>query len=224
MVRVPLGNGLSADRVPTTTTCCAPPIYYLPYLAYFRATPSSQQTIEVDREAVSAMSDRRQYDSRREGRSDRRRGRPDDNDDGDRRRADRSRSRSRSNSPPRPAKKSADDFEEERRARMARLRQEMQEEDRELAALDQPETQDPKQQPQKEIIEVNQEELEGLDEEEQMKMLLGFSGGFGSTKGEAVEDNQSSAARGAAAKNKARKYRQYMNRKNGFNRPLDKMD
>jgi U4/U6.U5 tri-snRNP-associated protein 3 len=53
---------------------------------------------------------------------------------------------------------------------------------------------------------------------------LGFGGEFGSTKGNKVEDNHSSSARGAAAKHKARKYRQYMNRKNGFNRPLDKMD
>jgi U4/U6.U5 tri-snRNP-associated protein 3 len=71
-------------------------------------------------------------------------------------------------------------------------------------------------------IQVKAEELEGLSEEEQMQRMLGFSG-FGSTKGEAVKDNQTSAARGAAAKNKARKYRQYMNRKGGFNRPLDKM-
>ena len=56
-----------------------------------------------------------------------------------------------------------------------------------------------------------------------MRMLLGFSGGFGSTAGKAVEDNQKSAAKGAANKTKARKYRQYMNRKGGFNRPLDKM-
>jgi U4/U6.U5 tri-snRNP-associated protein 3 len=74
-----------------------------------------------------------------------------------------------------------------------------------------------------EIVEVNNTELEGLDEEEQMRMLLGFSGGFGSTSGKAVEDNQTSAAKGAANKTKARKYRQYMNRKGGFNRPLDKM-
>jgi U4/U6.U5 tri-snRNP-associated protein 3 len=78
--------------------------------------------------------------------------------------------------------------------------------------------------PQEDIIQVNEEELEGLDEDEQMTKLLGFSGAFGSTKGQAVEDNQSTAARGVAAKNKARKYRQYMNRKNGFNRPLEKMD
>ena len=73
------------------------------------------------------------------------------------------------------------------------------------------------------IIEVNDDELEGLDEEEQMKRLLGF-GDFSSSKGQKVEDNQNSLARGAAAKNKARKYRQYMNRKGGFNRPLDKMN
>ena len=106
---------------------------------------------------------------------------------------------------------------------MARLRQEMKEEDFELAALDKKPEEDNAPKPQEEIIEVKPEELEGLDEEEQMKKLLGF-GGFGSTKGEAVADNQNSAARGVAAKNKARKYRQYMNRKNGFNRPLEKMD
>ena len=73
------------------------------------------------------------------------------------------------------------------------------------------------------IVEITEEELEGLDEEEQMQQLFGF-GDFGSTKGKAVADNQNSAARGLAAKNKARKYRQYMNRKGGFNRPLDKMN
>ena len=61
------------------------------------------------------------------------------------------------------------------------------------------------------------------DEGRRMMDLLGF-GGFGTTKGKAVVDNQTSAARGAASKNKGRKYRQYMNRKGGFNRPLDKMN
>jgi U4/U6.U5 tri-snRNP-associated protein 3 len=73
------------------------------------------------------------------------------------------------------------------------------------------------------IIEVDEEEIEGLDEEEQMQKMLGF-GGFDSTKGKAVEDNHKSLAKGSAAKNKARKYRQYMNRKGGFNKPLDKMN
>ncbi len=70
--------------------------------------------------------------------------------------------------------------------------------------------------------DADDEEEEG-GEEEQMRMMLGFNG-FGTTKGKAVADNQHSAARGAASKNKGRKYRQYMNRKGGFNRPLDKMN
>lgn len=118
------------------------------------------------------------------------------------------------------------DFDSEREQRMARLRQQLKEEDEDLGAVDQgggDAAGQPLPKPQEEIIEVNQEELEGMDEEEQMKRLLGFDG-FGSTKGQAVEDNHSSAARGVAAKNKARKYRQYMNRKNGFNRPLEKMN
>lgn len=139
----------------------------------------------------------------------------------------RQRYRDRSPSPPPPTKKRKTEFDEERAQRMARLRQEMRAEDEELEALDQEKkdlaAEEMKPKPQETIIEVNQEELEGLDEEEQMKMLLGFQG-FGSTKGQEVEDNKTSAAKGVAAKNKARKYRQYMNRKNGFNRPLEKMN
>ena len=116
--------------------------------------------------------------------------------------------------------------EEERRARMARLRAENEKEERQITeAMEQKlEEVKPAKGPRDAIVEVNPEELEGLDEEEQMKALLGFGGGFGSTKGEKVEDNHVSSARGAAAKHKARKYRQYMNRKNGFNRPLEKMN
>ncbi len=69
----------------------------------------------------------------------------------------------------------------------------------------------------------NEDDDEEIDDEQrQMMQMMGF-GGFGTTKGKSVGDNQTSAARGAAAKNKGRKYRQYMNRKGGFNRPLDKM-
>lgn len=129
------------------------------------------------------------------------------------------------------ASSSVDKFQLEREQRMARLRQEMRREDETLAALDQEQQRLQSEaaarasqiKPQESIIEVKAEELEGLEEEEQMRRLLGFDG-FGSTKGEAVEDNHKSAARGVAAKNKARKYRQYMNRKNGFNRPLEKID
>lgn len=115
-------------------------------------------------------------------------------------------------------------LEQERKARMARLRAENQEEEAKLAQLESASSNKTKRMnPKEQIIAVQEEELEGLDEEEQMQKLLGFSGGFASTKGEEVEDNSKSAARGAAAKNKARKYRQYMNRKGGFDRPLDKM-
>lgn len=98
---------------------------------------------------------------------------------------------------------------------MARLRQENEEEERNLAELEAKASQPGQKEvsAKESIVEVNQSDLDGLDEEEQMKMLLGFTGGFGSTKGEKVEDNHQSSAKGAAAKNKARKYRQYMNRK-----------
>lgn len=62
--------------------------------------------------------------------------------------------------------------------------------------------------------------LAHLTEEEQMQALMGF-GGFDSTKGKAVEDNVKGAAVGALRKEKKRKYRQYMNRRGGFNRPLE---
>ena len=68
---------------------------------------------------------------------------------------------------------------------------------------------------------VKSKELIPIDEEE-MNRLLGF-GGFGSTKGKQVVDNAEGASAGAAARHKERKYRQYMNRKGGFNRPLSKM-
>lgn len=134
----------------------------------------------------------------------------------------RSRSRSRS---PAPQDERAR-REAERRAQMEKLRAENEEEEKRLSALDQHVEQKPEEaeaKPQEEIIEVNEAELEGMDEEEQMRKLLGIEG-FGSTKGQKVETNHTTSAAGAAAKHKARKFRQYMNRKGGFNRPLDKMD
>ena len=128
---------------------------------------------------------------------------------------------------PPPQKDSKQNYASEREERMARLRQEMQEEDMKVAAaLDErikKKEEELKPKPQETIIKVNEEELEGLDEDEQMRLLMGIEG-FGTTKGKEVKDNKNSAARGVATKNKARKYRQYMNRKNGFNRPLEKMD
>ena len=118
--------------------------------------------------------------------------------------------------------------EQERQARMARLRAQNDEEEERLARLDRHymEQQDVLRLAKKakeEILIVDAKELEGLDDDEQMQRLLGFTG-FASTKGMEVSDNKTTAAKGAATKNKARKYRQYMNRKGGFNRPLDKMD
>jgi len=51
-----------------------------------------------------------------------------------------------------------------------------------------------------------------------MMAMMGF-GGFDSTKGKPVEGNQS----GGSKTNKQRTWRQYMNRRGGFNRPLDKI-
>lgn len=63
--------------------------------------------------------------------------------------------------------------------------------------------------------------LSHLSEEEQMRALMGF-GGFDSTKGKPVEDNTRGAAVGGVRHEQKRDYRQYMNRRGGFNRPLDK--
>ena len=60
-----------------------------------------------------------------------------------------------------------------------------------------------------------------LSEEEQMMRLLGI-GGFETTKGEAVDDNQKGVNRGAVQKKRGqREYRQYMNRLGGFNQLLN---
>ncbi|PRD24773.1 UNVERIFIED_CONTAM: Snrnp27 [Trichonephila clavipes] len=60
-------------------------------------------------------------------------------------------------------------------------------------------------------------DLEGkTDEEKDMMKIMGF-GSFDSTKGKHVPGN---VAYGVHVIHK-RKYRQYMNRKGGFNRPLD---
>ncbi|KAG9081203.1 hypothetical protein FRC07_014578, partial [Ceratobasidium sp. 392] len=56
------------------------------------------------------------------------------------------------------------------------------------------------------------------EDEAQMMAAMGF-GGFDSTKGKAVVGNQ----QGAANIKKQRTWRQYMNRRGGFNRPLDKI-
>ncbi|XP_054717857.1 U4/U6.U5 small nuclear ribonucleoprotein 27 kDa protein-like isoform X2 [Uloborus diversus] len=64
---------------------------------------------------------------------------------------------------------------------------------------------------------ITEKDLEGkTDEEKEMMKLMGF-GNFDTTKGKHVAGN---VAYGVHIIHK-RKYRQYMNRKGGFNRPLD---
>jgi U4/U6.U5 tri-snRNP-associated protein 3 len=62
-------------------------------------------------------------------------------------------------------------------------------------------------------------QLEGKSPEEiEMMKIMGF-GGFDTTKGKHVEDGSANAY--AVNIQQKRKYRQYMNRKGGFNKPLD---
>lgn len=64
---------------------------------------------------------------------------------------------------------------------------------------------------------IDEADLEGKTEEEiEMIKLMGFTN-FDTTKGKRVVNNNSSAVNIIHK----RKYRQYMNRKGGFNRPLD---
>lgn len=64
---------------------------------------------------------------------------------------------------------------------------------------------------------INEEDLVDKSEEDvEMMKLMGF-GGFESTKGKKVPGNDVSGVHVI----QKRKYRQYMNRKGGFNRPLD---
>jgi len=65
------------------------------------------------------------------------------------------------------------------------------------------------------------EEIEegGVEDENAAMMEMMGMGGFGSTKGKPVEGNQD----GAVDIKKPRTWRQYMNRRGGFNRPLDKI-
>lgn len=124
-------------------------------------------------------------------------------------------------------------LEDDRRQRMARLRAENRQEEQTLSAINAPVDESSLLHPDRLANEqeiriddmndiIDDESLEGLDPQEQMKRLMGF-GGFESTKGKAVKDNQTGASKGAAAKGKARVYRQYMNRRGGFNRALDTM-
>ncbi|KAL2296236.1 hypothetical protein Nmel_018530, partial [Mimus melanotis] len=64
----------------------------------------------------------------------------------------------------------------------------------------------------------SEEDLQGKTEEEiEMMKMMGFAS-FDTTKGKKVDGAANAYAINVSQK---RKYRQYMNRKGGFNRPLD---
>ncbi|XP_051957435.1 U4/U6.U5 small nuclear ribonucleoprotein 27 kDa protein [Xyrauchen texanus] len=68
------------------------------------------------------------------------------------------------------------------------------------------------------IHQISAEDMQGKTEEEiEMMKLMGF-GSFESTKGKKQDGSANASAINVSQK---RKYRQYMNRKGGFNRPLD---
>ena len=73
-----------------------------------------------------------------------------------------------------------------------------------------------KQQAQPNFAPIQPEDV--TDEDKMMQQLMGFNG-FDSTKGKKVANNDVYAIN----RKVERKYRQYMNRKGGFNRPLDFM-
>lgn len=172
------------------------------------------------------MSSSGHYDYRKRERPSERRvsDRGDDEDHYNHVKRDDRRDRSRSRSPASAAEVKKARLETERQARMARLRADNEQEEARLAALEDKAHEPVKPSAADQIVQVNEEELLGLEEDEKMKLLLGFSGSFGTTKYQKVADNHQTHATGLVAKNKGRKYRQYMNRKNGFNRPLDKID
>ncbi|KAL2092190.1 hypothetical protein ACEWY4_011988 [Coilia grayii] len=68
------------------------------------------------------------------------------------------------------------------------------------------------------VHQISEEDMQGKTEEEiEMMKLMGF-GSFDSSKGKKVDGSVNAYAVNVTMK---RKYRQYMNRKGGFNRPLD---
>ncbi|XP_062399109.1 U4/U6.U5 small nuclear ribonucleoprotein 27 kDa protein [Sardina pilchardus] len=68
------------------------------------------------------------------------------------------------------------------------------------------------------VHQISEEDMQGKTEEEiEMMKLMGF-GSFDSSKGKKKNGSVNAHAINVSQK---RKYRQYMNRKGGFNRPLD---
>jgi len=63
------------------------------------------------------------------------------------------------------------------------------------------------------------EEMDATNDDDSVMMAMMGLSGFGTTKGKHIEGNQE----GAVNVKKVRTWRQYMNRRGGFNRPLDKI-
>jgi len=70
-----------------------------------------------------------------------------------------------------------------------------------------------------EHIQEDGEAMDDINDEDPVMMAAMGLTGFGSTKGKHVEGNQE----GSTNVKKIRTWRQYMNRRGGFNRPLDKI-
>lgn len=67
-------------------------------------------------------------------------------------------------------------------------------------------------------IQISAEDMDGKTEDEiEMMKMMGFAS-FDTTKGKKTDGSVNAYAVNVSMK---RKYRQYMNRKGGFNRPLD---
>lgn len=123
-----------------------------------------------------------------------------------------------------------DELERERQIRMAALRAETEDDghanDHDVPTVSQPPPDSTtaftkKKQSHRNGDDPEEEEEEDDDNAKMMQDLFGIRQ-FGSSKNTKVATNHTSAAIGTIAKHlKPRKYRQYMNRKNGFNRPLD---
>lgn len=67
------------------------------------------------------------------------------------------------------------------------------------------------------------DDAETAPDEEELEMMaaMGFPTGFDSTQGKGVGDPRCKVE--GLRRKEVRKYRQYMNRRGGFNRPLDEM-
>ncbi|XP_061841936.1 U4/U6.U5 small nuclear ribonucleoprotein 27 kDa protein-like [Nerophis lumbriciformis] len=135
----------------------------------------------------------------------------------------RERRRSRSNSRERDRRRRERDRDRDRERRRSRSRSPHRRRSRSprrhrsssLSPMRQKESKDTKS---SKPVQISAEDMQGKTEEEiEMMKLMGFAT-FNTTKGKKSEGSTKAFAINVSMK---RKYRQYMNRKGGFNRPLD---